>query len=137
MTVKHKGVIFGAADPEEKSSWISPNDIAHLAVNVMTEPVEFHHEMVYDMTSVRINGSDRAAALSNVLGKEIKYIQVPFQEAYKNFMEHAQMPHRMAYAVVDGSAGMPFPVSRGLSTVLHREPETLQQWLTLNKDSFA
>jgi uncharacterized protein YbjT (DUF2867 family) len=137
MTVKHKGAIFGADDPEEKSSWISTNDIAHLAVNVMTEPVEEHNDMVYDMTSARLSGNDRAAALSKVLGKEIKYVQIPFQDAHKNFMEHAHMPHRMVYAVLDSSAMMPFPVNRGLSTVLHREPETLEQWFAANKSAFA
>ncbi|KAJ2960209.1 hypothetical protein NQZ79_g4414 [Umbelopsis isabellina] len=137
MTVKHKGAMFGPDDPEQKMSWISPNDIAHLAANILTEPLETHRDMVYDMTSARLSGNDRAAALSNVLGKEIKYVQIPHQEAHKNFMEHAKMPHRMVYAVLDGSAAMPFPVTLGLSTILHREPETLEQWFTLNKDSFV
>jgi uncharacterized protein YbjT (DUF2867 family) len=137
MTAKHKGAIFGADDPEEKSSWISTNDIAHLAVNVMTEPVEEHNDMVYDMTSARLSGNDRAAALSKVLGKEIKYVQIPFQDAHKNFMEHAHLPHRLVYAILESNAAMPFPVNRGLSTVLHREPETLEQWFTANKSAFA
>jgi uncharacterized protein YbjT (DUF2867 family) len=137
MTVKHKDTIFGPYDPEEKSSWVSTTDIAHLAVNVMTESIEEHNDMVYDMTSARLSGNDRAAALSKVLGKEIKYVQIPFQDAHKNFMEHAHMPHRMVYAVLDSSAMMPFPVNRGLSTVLHREPETLEQWFAANKSAFA
>ncbi|CAM0140657.1 hypothetical protein VKS41_009378 [Umbelopsis sp. WA50703] len=137
MTVKHKDTIFGPYDPEEKSSWVSTTDIAHLAVNVMTDPVEEHNDMVYDMTSARLSGNDRAAALSKVLGKEIKYVQIPFQDAHKNFIEHAHLPHRLVYAILESNAAMPFPVNRGLSTVLHREPETLEQWFTANKSAFA
>ncbi|KAM3581243.1 hypothetical protein VKS41_006683 [Umbelopsis sp. WA50703] len=121
----------------EKSSWVSTTDIAHLAVNVMTDPVEEHNDMVYDMTSARLSGNDRAAALSKVLGKEIKYVQIPFQDAHKNFIEHAHLPHRLVYAILESNAAMPFPVNRGLSTVLHREPETLEQWFTANKSAFA
>lgn len=137
MTVKYKGAMFGPDDPEQRLSWISPNDIAHLAANILTEPLETHRDMVYDMTSARLSGNDRAAALSKALGKEIKYIQIPHQEAHKNFMEHAKMPHRMVYAILDGSAAMPLPVTLGLPTILHREPETLEQWFTLNKDGFV
>jgi uncharacterized protein YbjT (DUF2867 family) len=136
VTVKHKGAIFGSADPDQKASWISTTDIAHLAANVLTEPVETHADIVYDMTSARLSGKERAAALSSALGKEIKYIQIPFEDAHKNFMEHGHMPHHVVYGVLDGNI-MPGPVNPGLSTILHRKPETLEQWFTANKDSFA
>ncbi|KAJ2959863.1 hypothetical protein NQZ79_g4682 [Umbelopsis isabellina] len=135
MTVKHKGAIFGAADPDEKASWISTTDIAHLAVNCLTEPVETHADIVYEMTTARLSGNERAAALSNALGKQIKYVQIPFEDAHKNFIEHAHMPHHIVYGVLDGGL-MPCPVNKGLSIVLHRKPETLEQWFAANKDAF-
>ncbi|KAJ2960236.1 hypothetical protein NQZ79_g4356 [Umbelopsis isabellina] len=135
-TIRFKGIITGAEEANNGSAWISPNDIAHLAVNIMTEPVEQHVDMVYDMTSQRLSGNERAAVISRVLGKEIKYVQVPFEQAYKNFLEFAHVPHSMAYGILDGSAEN-YSVNHGLSTVLHREPETLEQWLTNNKDAFV
>ncbi|KAG2172745.1 hypothetical protein INT43_000092 [Umbelopsis isabellina] len=135
-TIRFKGIITGAQELDSKSAWISPNDIAHLAVNILTEPVEQHADMVYDMTSQRLSGNERATIISRVLGKDVKYVQVPFEQAYKNFIDFAHLPHSMAYGILDGDAGI-FNVNQGLSTVLHREPETLEQWLTSNKDAFA
>lgn len=135
-TVQFKGALFGAEDPDHKTSWISPDDIAQLAANILTEPVEKHVDMVYDMTSVRVSGNDRAAAISRVLGREIKYVQIPFGEAHKNFMEHAHMPHCMVYGFLESSNDY-YPVNPGLATVLHREPETLEQWFTANKNAFV
>lgn len=135
-TIRFKGIITGPQEPDSKSAWISPNDIAHLAVNIMTEPVEQHVDMVYDMTSQRLSGKERAAVISRALGKEIKYAPVPFEQAYKNFLEFAHIPHSMAYGILDGGAEN-YTVNPGLSTVLHRTPETLEQWFTSNKDAFV
>ncbi|CAM0140711.1 hypothetical protein VKS41_007971 [Umbelopsis sp. WA50703] len=134
-TIRFKGIITAAQEPEGKLPWISPNDIAHLAVNIMTEPVERHVDMVYDMTSQCLSGNDRAAAISRVLGKEINYVQIPFEQAYKNLVEYAHMPHSMVYGLLDFRSDN-YTVNQGLATVLHREPETLEQWFATNKNTF-
>ncbi|KAI9288017.1 hypothetical protein BC943DRAFT_341980 [Umbelopsis sp. AD052] len=135
QTIKFKSAIFGTADPNATVPWISPTDIAEVAANVLTEPIEKHGDMVYSMTSVVLSGSERAQILSRVLGKEIKYIQNSIEEQYKAYMERAHFPHSVAYGFVDASESS-FKVNPALFIVLRRPPQTLEAWLELNKDKF-
>ncbi|KAI9288016.1 hypothetical protein BC943DRAFT_317598 [Umbelopsis sp. AD052] len=135
QTVKYKNSIFGSADPDTKIPWISPTDIAELAANVLTEPTEKHGDMVYEMTSVKLTGKERAEILSRVLGKEVNYVQIPVEAEYDIWSEKAHMPHVLAYSFADADYSH-FNVNRALSIVLHRQPETLDAWLEINKDKF-
>jgi uncharacterized protein YbjT (DUF2867 family) len=134
-TVKSKNAIFSSAPPDQKSAWVSPNDIAHLAVNVLTEPIEKHGDIVYDMTTEMISGNDRAEILSRVIGKDVKYVQIPVEQQYKVLTEIVQMPHSMAYALVDHGPGN-YDVNHALPIVLHRPVEKLEAWFEVNKAKF-
>ncbi|KAI8579089.1 hypothetical protein K450DRAFT_243820 [Umbelopsis ramanniana AG] len=135
QTVKFKNAIFGSANPNSRVPWISPTDIAELAANVLTEPIEKHGDMVYHMTSEVLSGNDRAKILSRVLGKDVKYVQISAEEQYKAYVEHVHVPHSVAYGFVDASL-KDFEVNHALSIVLHRPPQSLEPWLELNKDKF-
>ncbi|KAI8579090.1 hypothetical protein K450DRAFT_243821 [Umbelopsis ramanniana AG] len=135
QTIKFKSAIFGSAKPDSTVPWISPTDIAELAANVLTEPIEKHGDMVYSMTSEVLSGNDRAQILSRVLGKDVKYLQISAEEQYKAYVERAHFPHSVAYGFVDAGESN-FQISPALSIVLHRPPQSLEAWLELNKDKF-
>ncbi|KAJ2958030.1 hypothetical protein NQZ79_g6375 [Umbelopsis isabellina] len=135
-TVQYKGIITGHQGPDEKMSWISTTDIAHLAVKIMTEPVEKHVDMVYNLTSVSMSGNERAAAISRAIGKEIKYVQVPFEQQYKAMVEFAQMPHYLVFGLLAGNNDSS-SVNEGLPLLLNRPTETLEEWITANKSAFG
>jgi uncharacterized protein YbjT (DUF2867 family) len=135
MTIKYKGEILASTSPDTKLPWISPTDIADLAANVLTEPVEKHGDIVYNMTSVKLSGDERAQILSKALGKNVKYTQISVEDQYKSLVENAHFPHSIAYGFVDATLDG-YPVNPALSIVLHRPPQTLEAWLELNKDKF-
>ncbi|KAH8550133.1 hypothetical protein BGW37DRAFT_93495 [Umbelopsis sp. PMI_123] len=133
QTIKFQSTIYGSADPDTKRPYISTKDIAELAANIFTEPVEKNGDMVYEMTSQMLSGNDRAQLLSKVLEKDIKYVQIPAEQEYKNYSEFAHMPHAVAYGLVDnGFSG--YAINPGLSIVLHRAPQTLEEWYQENKE---
>lgn len=135
MTIKYRGEILGSTSPDTKHPWISPTDIAELAANVLTEPIEKHGDIVYHMTSVMLSGDERARILSKALGKDIKYTQVSVEDQYKSWMENAHFPHFIAYGFVDATEEG-YSVNPALCIVLYRPPQTLEAWLELNKDKF-
>jgi uncharacterized protein YbjT (DUF2867 family) len=135
MTIKYKNSIFGSKNPDTKIPWVSPTDIAELAANVLSEPIEKHGDMVYEMTTVMLSGKERAEILSGVLGKEINYVQIPLEAEYEAYIEKAHMPHILAYGFVDANMSI-YDVNEALPIVLHRRPETLKAWVEANKDKF-
>jgi uncharacterized protein YbjT (DUF2867 family) len=135
-TVQYKGIITGHQGADEKMSWVSTNDIAYLAVNIMTEPVEKHLDMVYNLTSVSMSGNERAATISRAVGKEIKYVQVPFEQQYHTMVEYAHMPHHLVFGLLAGNNDT-CTVNDGLPLLLNRPTETLEEWITANKGAFG
>ncbi|GAB5590781.1 hypothetical protein Unana1_05681 [Umbelopsis nana] len=134
QTIRFKSAIFGSADPDIKRAWISPGDIAQVAANILTEPIEKHGDGVYALTSQNLSGRERAEILSRILGKDISYIQIPIEAEYKAFIENTHFPHIVVYGLVDFNAS--FEVNEGLPIILHRPVETLDVWLKANKDKF-
>ncbi|KAI8577851.1 hypothetical protein K450DRAFT_250378 [Umbelopsis ramanniana AG] len=134
-TIRAKNVIYGSADPDLGLHWVSPNDIAKVAVTVMTEPVEKHDDCVYDLTSVKYTGNERAAIISKVLGKEIKYVQIPVEQRYKIFTDVVHMPHFVAIGLVSVEDFVS-PVNKALPILLGRPVEGLDAWFEANKEKF-
>lgn len=134
-TVRFQGAILGSSHPDLKKPLISPTDIAQVAVNILTDSIDKHGDSVYDMTSVLLSGNERAEILSQVLGKDIKYIQISAGDEYKMFVEYAQMSHIVAYGLVDASYKS-FDANIGLPILLGRPTESLQTWIEANKDKF-
>jgi uncharacterized protein YbjT (DUF2867 family) len=134
-SIKNQSALFGSSGPNAKRSWVSPTDIADLAANVLTEPIEKHADTVYHMTTELLSGPERAQIFSRVLGKEIKYVQVSVEEDYKAFTEKSHMPHSMVYGFLNADhSGL--GIDTALSIVLHRPPQSLEAWVELNKDKF-
>lgn len=133
--IKFKNIICSSMNEDQKVPFISTNDIALAAINILTEPIEKHRDAVYEMTSELLSGKDRAAIFSRVLGKDITFVQIPVEDEYKNYMELARMPHVLAYCILDLPMG--HSLSTGLPLLLGRKTETLEQWVTENKSKFC
>lgn len=134
MTIKTKGVIVGCLPGDRKRAWISPSDIALLAKNVLTDPVEKNKDAVYDMTSEMLSDDERAKIFSRVLGKDIKHVKISAVEEYNNLMRVPGIPHIIAYNLT----GLPAfgDIDYGLPVALGQEPQSMEEWITLNKENF-
>ncbi|KAG2173428.1 hypothetical protein INT44_008780 [Umbelopsis vinacea] len=134
-TIRAKNEIYGSADPDQGLHWVSSNDIAKVAVTVMTEPIEKHDDCVYNLTTVKYSGNERAAIISKVLGKEVKYVQIPVEQRYKIFTDVVHMPHSVAIGLVSAEDFVS-PVNKALPILLGRPVEGLDAWFEANKEKF-
>ena len=48
-TIQSENTLVDSADPEEKQEWISPFDIAQVAVNILQDSIDKHGDAAYDL----------------------------------------------------------------------------------------
>ena len=127
--VKMKGVLPGAMG-DGKVGLIDVRDIAAVAAAVLTN--DGHAGKTYPLTGPEaLSLRDAAAKLSAVVGKEIKYVNLPPDEA-KASMIAMGMPEPIAAAwvqlagmVAQGAANM---VSDHVKTITGKEPRSFYQF---------
>ncbi|KAI9277105.1 hypothetical protein BDA99DRAFT_494891 [Phascolomyces articulosus] len=125
--IKYANIISDTVGPDHPQEFISPNDIGLAAANILRDAVEKHGDAVYELIGDVLRPKDRAALLTKVLGREINYVKITAEEKYKILTEKAGLPHRMAYDLTGFVEADPH-VTPGLSIILGRQPETLEQY---------
>lgn len=117
-------------DLDKKEGYVSNTDIAELCSIILTDPIEKHDNCVYTMFSQMLSTKDRAAALSDVLGKEIKAKNSSEQEMYDRLIGMGY-PHHLAINFVqlheDGN------VNPYYAAVLGRPAQTFREWLLVEE----
>ncbi|RCH88328.1 hypothetical protein CU097_011169 [Rhizopus azygosporus] len=131
--------IFDTVDADKLQGWVSPNDIGAVAAVVLSEDIEKHGDSVYELISDVATPTQRAAYLSRILGREIKYKQINSLEKYEIFMNIAHFNHPFAYCLsttlVSYDVRNP-TITDGIHVLLRRKPETLEKYLEDNKHLF-
>lgn len=129
-TIKTQGVFY---QPTGDGRWpaIAPEDIAAVAVLALTTPD--HESQGYTLTgSESMNGAEYAEVLSKVLGKPVKFVDVP-REAAKEGMLMTGMPEEYAEAVMNlmGAmrAGHGDVVTDTFERLMVRKPITFADWV--------
>ncbi|KAI8136735.1 hypothetical protein BJV82DRAFT_638311 [Fennellomyces sp. T-0311] len=135
-TIKAANLITSTLDADTKEPWISPNDIGTLAANVLQDPIKKHADAVYEMYGDVKSPKERAEILTKVLGKEIQFTQITDEKCYEYLTKEVHMEHLKAYDLLQYFWSSNIKVTPGLSLLLGREPETLEEWFTQNKSAF-
>ncbi|KAI7860764.1 hypothetical protein BDC45DRAFT_492746 [Circinella umbellata] len=137
FSVKNYNKIIDSCEIDSFKPWISPDDIGELAANILQDPVEKHGDAVYEMVGDPRTPKEHAEILSHLLGKEIVYEKVSEEQSYEMMTKQAGMSHLVAYTFVFLTAQYENKrVTPGLSILLGRQPETLEQWIEKNKSIF-
>lgn len=121
-----------------KAPFVDVRDIAAVAAHVLTE--SGHDGKAYDVTGPEALGyDDIAATFSRVLGREVKYVDVP-PDAAKQGMTQAGMPDWLADAINELSAQMKAGRFATVSDVVERvgrkPPVTLEQFVREHAGAF-
>jgi hypothetical protein len=111
-------------------------DVADCAVIILTEPVEKHDRLVYEMGREMLSNSQRAAIFSEVLGKPVAYEQATPNDCYKMFTG-AGLVHSLAYELISYAINdLGQIVTPQLSILINRPLCTLEQWVKENAKAF-
>lgn len=136
-TVKSQGAFY---QPTGEGRWaaIDPADIGAVAVAALTTPG--HEGKRHALTGPQaLSAAGYAAVLSRVLGKPVRFVDVP-PEAARESMLGAGMPPAYVDAIVDLNAAMRSgaldAVTDTVRAVTGREARTFEDWARRNAPAF-
>lgn len=137
-TIK-KNNVFYAPLGEGKMSLIDVRDIAAVAVAALTETG--HAGKKYAVTGGEsLSCEDIAAALSEITGRPINYVDVPEDKAEQQMLD-SKMPKWMVKMIMElngiSKAGYVAAVLSTVEQITGRKPITFRQFAQENKQSFA
>jgi len=137
-TIKQQGAIYQPAG-DSSASFIDAADIAAVAAKVLTS--DGHQNKTYTLTGPQsLTYTQVAEVFSRVLGKPVKYIDVP-RDAAKQGMMQSGLPDWLAEGIcqlVDAAReGQMETVSTDVRNILGRGGRTLEEFLRENRDAFA
>ncbi len=137
-TIAAQGVIYEPTGTGAHAM-IHPADIGEVAAEVLTSPG--HEGQTYELTGPKaITSADCAAALSAVLGTEVRHVDIG-DEAFRQAMGGAGAPPALVdslaryYAMV--RAGEFDRVTPAVADILGRPGRTFAEWATENAAAFA
>ena len=115
-----------------------PNAIAAVAVKALTE--DGYEGQTYTLTGPKaISYHDIASALSETLGREIKYIQVSIDDAHKGTLDSG-MPEWLVNDLTElnhvYSAGHASDLSPDVEKITGREPYSIEDFIRDFADKF-
>ena len=134
-TAKTSNAIFDVRNEDKLNPWISPNDIGEIAANILQDPIEKHGDAVYELIGDSRTPKEHPQILSSVLGKTITYQKITEEQLYEVLTKQSGLPHTLAYMFL-GLTQFTGTRTPGLSILLGRQPETLEQWIEKNKSAF-
>lgn len=122
-----------------KTAIIDPEDVAAVAVLALTKPG--HEGLTYELTGPEpLSAQDEAAVLTRVLGREVRYVDVP-PEALRDAMVKAGLPVVYANALLDLYAlirgGHAAGVTDTVRSLLGRAPGSFPAWVQRHKGAFS
>ncbi|KAI8145250.1 hypothetical protein BJV82DRAFT_605529 [Fennellomyces sp. T-0311] len=133
--IKENNTFSDTNPPDAEQTWISTDDIGTVAANILQDPVEKHGDAVYELIGDVVTPNQRAALLTKALGRKITYNRFSEEEKLKLFMKLG-FSYPLAYDVLYEPPPTGNKVTPGLSILLGRPPQTLEQWLQENKARF-
>ncbi|XP_065830249.1 NAD(P)H azoreductase-like [Oscarella lobularis] len=79
-TIKGQGLIYAAAEPDKYHVVVAVSDAGSAATAILADPTK-HEGKTYTVASDGFTHAELASAFSEALGKEVKYVQVPYEAA--------------------------------------------------------
>ncbi|KAG2219909.1 hypothetical protein INT45_008546 [Circinella minor] len=133
-SIKTANMFADIRTEDQTRPWISPKDIGELSANILQDPIKKHGDAVYEMIGDPKTPVEEAKSLSRVLGREIVYKKISEEQFYENMAKY--MPHRVAFMFMQMATLLTQKRTPGLSVLLGRAPQTLEEWVEENKAAF-
>lgn len=127
--------IYTTAPIDFRQGYISTNDIGAVAAVILREDVEKHADATYNLIGDIVTPHQHAEIIARLIGKEVPYHQISATEMYNNLMSTGWFTHPIALDLADHD-GIEYSskITPSIELLLGRKPETVEEYLTLNKD---
>ena len=140
-TIVGQSSIYGAVDPTKHVSVIAAEDAGKAAAAILVDPTK-HANKIYNLVSDRQTYNKVAEGFSKALGKEVKYIRVPY-DAVKQAMLGQGIEGWQVDGLIDLfrliDSGSPYTDIADISTlsqITGEQPTDLKAWLDKYSSGF-
>jgi len=139
-TIKTQSTVFFPIDPSIPYVAIALADVAEASVKILVDP-KAHANRTYVLASRLFTITDLVTAISNLLGRQIQYVRVSYEETQQlllsSGLKQAQADGilEMLQAIDKKDPVMMTPTG-DFKNITGREPLTIQQWAQLASSSF-
>ena len=133
--------ILSPVDPTKSFTTVVVEDAGKAAAAILTDPQK-HAGKTYTIVSDRHTYNDVAAAFSEVLGKEVKYIRVPYETTKKALTDMGLPEWRITgitdvYHRIDSGAPETNLANLGdFTAITGEQPTTLRSWVGIYGGAF-
>ena len=134
-TIQSQSSIYAPVDPSKSFTLIVAEDAGKAAAAVLAD-WEKHVNKTYTIVSDRQSFGDVAKAFSEAVGKEVKYVRVPYDAAKKSFVQ-ANVPEWQVNGILDfyklidsGSPGANQADISDFERITGEKPTSLKAWLS-------
>ena len=128
QSIAAQGIMFGPLDPDKKAPTTATRDIGAVAARLLADDSWTGAEDVPVLGPENLSMNDMAAIVSDVLGREVRYQQVPFG-AFGERLASFGMSESFVRGFVEmmraKNEGMDVAGERGATS---RTPTTFRQW---------
>jgi hypothetical protein len=130
------GIFGDTVDANQLQSWISPNDIGAVAATLLSEDPNKYGDTCLTLIGDTKTPIQREEIFSRVLNREIKFKRVTTLQKIKEIDQYNLFPYYITYDICTCGDHPSEPISTCIPVLLGREPETLEEYLIANKESF-
>ena len=133
-TIVGQSSIFSPVDPTKPFATVVVEDAGKAAAAILADPQK-HAGKSYDLISESHTYNDVAAAFSEVLGKEVKYVRVPYEATKKAMTDMGAPEYQVtalteAYQLIDSGSPVMNPANIGdFTAITGEQPTTLKSWV--------
>ena len=139
--IKSKSSISSPADPTKPLTCIVVKDAGSAGAEVLADPSK-HVNKAYSMISDCISYGDLAAAFSEALGREIKYVRMSYEDARKMFLGMGLQEWQVNIfvdfykAVNSGMLAVTGSDADDIANITGKKPTDLKTWVSMVAGAF-
>ena len=85
-TIKSQSTFYGAIDPAKPFTPVLASDAGNAAAAILSDPTA-HANRTYNIVSDKLIFGEVAAIFSEALGRQVRYVQVPFEAAKQSMLQ--------------------------------------------------
>jgi len=131
-SIKSQGKFYGPNNPDAKFTPIAVSDIAEATVGILKD-LSKHENKTYKVTTKAHNHKELAEAFSSAVGKEVTYVQVPYEAAKQSFLGFGIPEWQVdgileLFKLFDAKSSVTNDETNDFKTLTGRDPTTIQQW---------
>lgn len=116
--IRDKGMFFGPIRPGRKLPFTATRDMAAVAARLLRDTAWSGQEEVPVLGPEDLSFDDQAAIISDVLGREVRYQQIPFDRFKQQFLDRGA-----SEAFAQGYVDMYRAKDEGMDNIVPRAPD--------------